>query len=741
MKKGVKYVEVLVEVTSRKLKKPFCYFIPENMGDIPVGTRVLVPLGKRTVAGYVVRHLDKLTLEDIKPVEKILGESLPQDLLELASWLSNRYLCTLAESLHCVAGSAREKKKMHKGIVPAVDIGYTNLSAKGKQVLMKAYEYPGLSRAELARISGVSMSTVSSMIKKGILKLSDVDNIKIKSFCDRIESTGEYDKKSLTEEQLNAVKSIKKALNKKHYRAFLLHGVTGSGKTEVYLNIVDYVLKKSKQSIVLVPEIALTPQMMYTFCSRFGDQVAILHSRLSAGERYAEWIRIREGKARVILGTRSAVFAPVRELGAIIIDEEHEPTYKQENNPKYHARDVAIKRAKMHNAVVIMGSATPSLESYCRAGIESDGTANLPYTLLTLKNRINKNVLPKSQIIDMRKEPNSIFSRDLLEKVELHLSRGGQIVLFLNRRGYATFVVCRQCGSVAKCPHCDISLTYHTNGMLKCHYCDYREKLLNTCKQCNSAYVSQLGFGTQRVEKEVLKHFPSARVLRMDADTTSKKDSHKKILSDFKDGKADILIGTQMIAKGLDIPKVTLVGVISADTMLYMPDFRAAERTFQLLTQVSGRAGRGKGKGEVIIQTYNPEHYSILFAHNHNYIGFYKKEMAFRRDLKYPPFYYLSRLLFTGKDELDLEIASKGIKDVISHKCCKKDIIITGPAPAVISKIRGLYRWQIVIRGKLFSEVHSITCEALNAWEESEEFKKLKRKLNLSIDVEPQMLI
>jgi len=731
-----KYVEIVVEAASRKINKSFCYFIPESLGDISIGTRVLIPFGKRSIAGYVVKYIDRPDVDNIKPVKEVLSESLPEDLIDLAYWLSQRYLCSLAESLRCVMGPAKEKKRPKKGVF-AVDVEELHkLSAKQQKVLKKAMEFPGLSQSKLAKIAEVSVSTISSMIKKGALKFID-DKGAVYVGC---KSTSEN--RELTSEQKQAYWELKEAVKKEQYRAFLLHGVTGSGKTEVYLRIIEFVIEKGKQAIVLVPEIALTPQMTSAFRERFCD-VAILHSKMAAGERYREWLRIKNTEVKVVLGTRSAVFAPVKDLGVVIIDEEHEPTYKQEDNPKYHTRDVAIQRAKMHDAVLVMGSATPSLESYCRAKLKHDNNISKksPYTLLMMNDRVNNKELPKINVIDMRNESFGIFSRLLLEKIEFHLENNNQVILFLNRRGYASFVVCRQCGNVYKCPRCDISLTYHANGMLRCHYCDYSEKMLNICKQCGCDNVERLGIGTQRIEQEVLKQFPKAKVLRMDADTTSRKDAHEKMFKIFKSGKADILIGTQMIAKGLDIPKVTLVGVVNADTMLYMPDFRAAERTFQLLTQVSGRAGRGLCSGETIIQTYNPDHYSISLAKDQDYKAFYRQEMLFRKELHYPPFYYLARMMVIGNAEKNVEMAIDELKSMIYSMCQKEGIIVTGPAPNLISKIKDLYRWQLIIRGKLFGAVHNVVNMAVKSWREDERFKRYKNKLALSVDIDPQTLI
>ncbi|EUJ33463.1 primosome assembly protein PriA [Listeria floridensis FSL S10-1187] len=524
-----------------------------------------------------------------------------------------------------------------------------------------------------------------------------------------------------------------KIMDAKQAETFLLHGVTGSGKTEIYLQSIAKVLAEGKEAIVLVPEISLTPQMVERFKGRFGEQVAVLHSALSHGEKYDEWRKIERKDAKVVVGARSAVFAPFENIGIIIIDEEHEASYKQEDNPRYHARDVAIWRAKRHGCPVVLGSATPSLESFARA---KKGV----YTLLELPDRINRQVMPEVHVVDMREElrneNRTEFSTLLLEKIKQRIAAKQQIVLLLNKRGYASFVMCRDCGYVVECPNCDISLTYHqaTNRM-KCHYCGHEERVPSKCPSCESEHIRYFGTGTQKVEESLTKLIPEARIIRMDVDTTRTKGAHEKLLTRFKNQEADILLGTQMIAKGLDFPNITLVGVLNADTMLFLPDFRASERTFQLLTQVSGRAGRHELPGEVVVQSYSPEHYSIEFAKEHDYLGFYEHEMQMRRRGAYPPFYYLTLISVSDSDERK---AIQTIHSIASHLKTKlaANSMILGPVPSTISRINNKYRYQCMIKYKFEPELKRELKELLDHFQ-----KEQAKGLTISIDVQPYVLM
>ncbi|KIX90965.1 primosomal protein N' [Staphylococcus microti] len=576
-----------------------------------------------------------------------------------------------------------------------------------------------------------STSAINTLERNGIIEKYDVV-VERDPYEGRIFE--QEQKRQLTDEQQVAFDQINEAAEDQRAETFLLHGVTGSGKTEVYLQIIDCVLERGQEAMMLVPEIALTPQMVQRFKRRFGDEVAVLHSGLSHGERYDEWQKIRDGRARVSVGARSSVFAPFKNLGVIIIDEEHEATYKQEDYPRYHAKEIAEWRSQYHQCPLVLGSATPSLESYARA------SKNV-YTLLSMPTRVNQQPLPDIRIRDMREElangNRSIFSEDLAQAIETRLEKQEQVVLFLNRRGYASFMLCRDCGHVPQCPNCDISMTYHkTTDELKCHYCGYHEPAPFQCPSCGSEHIRQMGTGTQRVEELIQERFPSARIIRMDVDTTSKKGSHEKLLKDFGDGKGDILLGTQMIAKGLDFPNITLVGVLNADTMLNLPDFRSSERTYQILTQVAGRAGRHKKKGEVIIQTYNPDHYAIEDVQANDYLAFYDKEMRFRQLAKYPPYFYLINFTITHeKMKVALQAATHVHQILLQH--LTERAFILGPAPAALSRINNEFRFQILLKYK--SEPGLIN--ALRYLDDYYHERYEQEKLALRIDIGPYMMM
>ncbi|MDT0679763.1 primosomal protein N' [Staphylococcus chromogenes] len=574
---------------------------------------------------------------------------------------------------------------------------------------------------------GFSNSSIKTLTQKGILE-------KYEAIVERDPYAGRIfeaeAKRALTEEQQHAFDQLQQALYEEQSETFLLHGVTGSGKTEVYLQIIDQVLTQQKTAMMLVPEIALTPQMVNRFKRRFGDEVAVLHSALSKGERYDEWQKIRDGRASVSVGARSSVFAPFKNLGIIIIDEEHEATYKQEDYPRYHARDIALWRARYHQCPLVLGSATPSLESYARA---EKGV----YHLLSMSSRVNQQPLPQIEICDMREElaqgNRSMFSEQLRTAIQARLDRQEQTVLFLNRRGYASFMLCRDCGHVPQCPNCDISLTYHkSTDQLKCHYCGYQEAAPFQCPNCESEHIRQMGTGTQKVEEVLNEMFPEARVIRMDVDTTTQKGSHEKMLRQFGEGEGDILLGTQMIAKGLDFPNITLVGVLNADTLLNLPDFRASERTFQLLTQVAGRAGRHEKTGEVIIQTYNPDHYAIQDVKSNDYLNFYQKEMRFRQIGQYPPYYYLINFTITHENMKKVLQAATHVHQILIQHLSDKAFIL-GPSAAAIPKINHEHRFQVLVKYK--SEPSLV--HALTYLDDYYHEQYVKDKLALKIDIHP----
>ncbi|MBA4494189.1 primosomal protein N' [Paenactinomyces guangxiensis] len=541
-------------------------------------------------------------------------------------------------------------------------------------------------------------STVKKLVEQGWLEWEEREQYRDPYGHHQFQSTQPL---PLTAEQQQAFTSILAPLRDRRYQSILLHGVTGSGKTEIYLQAIEEVLHLEREAIVLVPEISLTPQMVQRFKGRFGAKVAVLHSGLSDGERYDEWRKIRSGQVKVAIGARSAIFAPFQNLGLIIIDEEHESSYKQEENPKYHAREIAAWRAEMHGATLVLGSATPAIDTYylARTGV---------HEWVTLKERVHGRPFPQVEIVDMRRElrkgNRTMFSTSLRDALIQCVNRGEQAVLFLNRRGFSTFVMCRECGESLMCPHCDISLTYHqTNRTVRCHYCGYAEKVPSECPHCRSRHIRHFGTGTQRVEEELVRRFPGLRVIRMDVDTTSRKGAHEKLLTAFGQGKADVLLGTQMIAKGLDFPKVTLVGVIAADTMLHLPDFRAAERTFQLLTQVSGRAGRHEQPGKVVIQTYSADHYSVEMAATLQVDEFYRQECSIRKQHRYPPFCGMFTLLFSHPDRV---LLMKAVQDAAQfiRRHLPADCQLLGPVPAAVPRIKDRFRIQMLIKLQPSSE-------------------------------------
>ncbi|WP_028392905.1 primosomal protein N' [Bacillus cihuensis] len=584
---------------------------------------------------------------------------------------------------------------------------------------------------ELLDITHASNGTVKALIDKEILVESN-EEVYRDPYENRTFAKKPFFK--LTDEQAIAIAPIKESIKNDRHDVFLLYGVTGSGKTEIYLQAIDDVIKKGGEAIMLVPEISLTPQTVKRFKERFGEQVAVMHSGLSIGEKYDEWRKIHRKEVKVVVGARSAVFAPFENLGIIIIDEEHESSYKQEETVRYHARDVAIQRAKFHNCSVILGSATPTLESFARA------QKNV-YKLLTLSKRMNDHALPAVEIVDMREElrngNRSMFSQILFTKLQDRLEKKQQTVLMLNKRGHSSFVMCRSCGYVANCPNCEISLTYHrSNHSLKCHYCGHEESMLADCPECESEHIRFFGTGTQKVEEELAKILPEAKVIRMDVDTTTRKGSHERLLQAFGEGKADILLGTQMIAKGLDFPNITLVGVLSADTMLHLPDFRSSEKTFQLLTQVSGRAGRHELTGEVVIQTYTPEHYSIELSGQQDYYTFYLREMIIRRTNHYPPYYYIALVTVSHEDLMTAVSVTEKISTFMRNGLSEGALIL-GPSASPISRINNRYRYQCLIKYKREPKLRQCFKTIIDHYQQ----ELAQQHLNISIDLNPQMMM
>ncbi|OMF37519.1 primosomal protein N' [Paenibacillus sp. FSL H8-0548] len=626
-------------------------------------------------------------------------------------------------------------------------------AAKQREVLAHMLEHGGpLPLQQLLAEAGGSAASVRSLAEKGLLVLEEVEQQR-DPYAGRVfERTTPLE---LTAAQHAVYDRIVRAVAAEEPQTMLLHGVTGSGKTEVYLQSIQFCMEQEKQAIVLVPEISLTPQMVERFKGRFGDAVAVLHSRLSNGERYDEWRKIRARQVQVAIGARSAIFAPFERLGLIIIDEEHESSYKQEESPKYHARDVAVRRARQHGAAVVLGSATPSLESFAAASrpLSARDEGKEP-ALLPMPGRVGDRPLPPVAVIDMREElkegNRSMFSRLLHSSLAERLERGEQSVLLLNRRGYSTFVMCRSCGYTAACPHCDISLTYHQKSRaLRCHYCGHAEQAPTTCPSCQSEHIRYFGTGTQRVEEELSKLFPGIRVIRMDVDTTTEKNSHEKLLKQFGDRKADVLLGTQMVAKGLDFPFVTLVGVIAADTSLNLPDFRAAERTFQLLTQVAGRAGRHHLPGEVVIQTYAPEHYAVVTAQQHDYAAFVGEELRHRSAMGYPPYCRLI-LVTMSHEQLPLlssisERFAADLRELAENEGVLlplssgfgRALEVLGPVASPISRMKDRYRFQCVIKYRGNIDASALVRKALKSFTDGPP----QRQVQFSIDVDPQVIL
>lgn len=715
--------KVLVEINNINVDKTFDYIVPfEYIENIKIGMRVKVPFASRELEGFV---LDLVNSTDdnyeLKEIISIVDTEpiLNNELLHLGQFMSKKYFSTLISCYQTMlpkALKAQNKTTINKKMIKYVEL-CSNSFPKLKPNQEKIVEYLRINgKVKKEEVNKISVSGVNTLIKNGIIIESLIEEYRLVTK----DINKEKEAFKLTVEQQEAKNKI---LSQTQSSVFLLHGVTGSGKTVVYMEIVEEMLNRGKDSIFLVPEISLTPQMVYHFKSRFGDEVAVLHSRLSEGEKYDEYRKIVEGKVHIVVGARSAVFAPFKNLGAIIIDEEHTTSYKQDNNPKYSAIEIAIERAKNNNAIVILGSATPSLETYARSikGL---------YTLVELKHRVNTNNLPLVEIVDMSKEKHrgSIFSSRLITEVNKRLEEHEQIILLLNRRGYSSFITCSNCGYTAKCPHCDITLTYHkTSNTLRCHYCGYADKMNDICPSCGEKAIKTLGTGTEKVEEEIKKVF-NARVVRMDLDTTSKKGSHEKIITAFKNHEYDILLGTQMIAKGLDFSNVTLVGVINADTSLMIPNYRSNEYTFQLLMQTAGRSGRGEKNGSVIIQTFNPEHYAITLASKHDYIDFFKQEMEVRRKLSYPPYYYLIYIKVIGKDYNKISIESNKIASILTREL--KNSKILGPTTCSVFKLNGLFRFGIIIKYKKEEKMEEVLQSLVNHY-------KGNQTVKIDIDVNP----
>ncbi|MBF2480308.1 primosomal protein N' [Listeria seeligeri] len=796
----INIAKVIVDVPAMQVDRPFDYFIPEDLEElIRPGMRVSVPFGNRKIQGFVTELGETEENPKLKGIDGVmdLAPVLNEELMELGDWLAedtlsfrvsayqamlpaalrakyekyflrldeeNTELEQLFEGYETLDWKVAEARNLLKSLGKWVREGSVEVvyqvknKTTNKKIRMinclksphelmelienmpknakaqtrvlaffQVFEGTEISVAELKKQAETSEATIKKLAEQGIISIQE-------KIVSRDPYKHHHFEKSealtLLPDQRTACEKIIEA---KKQETFLIHGVTGSGKTEIYLQTIEAKLKEGKEAIVLVPEISLTPQMVERFKSRFGSEVAVLHSALSSGEKYDEWRKIERKEARVVVGARSAVFAPFENLGIIIIDEEHEASYKQEDNPRYHARDVAIWRAMKYQCPVVLGSATPSLESFARA---KKGV----YTLIELPSRVNDRAMPEVNVVDMReelrKENRTEFSTELLEKIKDRIAKKEQTVLMLNRRGYSSFVMCRDCGYVVECPNCDISQTYHqASNKMKCHYCGHEEAVPKKCPSCEGEHIRYFGTGTQKVEESLTKLIPEARVIRMDVDTTRTKGAHEKLLRSFRNHEADILLGTQMIAKGLDFPDITLVGVLNADTMLHLPDFRASERTFQLLTQVSGRAGRHERTGEVVVQSYNPEHYSIEFAKKHDFIGFYHHEMQLRKMGAYPPFYYLTMINVSDENEMK---AIRTIQEMVNFLRGKlgPEAVILGPVPSTIARIKNKYRYQCIIKYKIEPNLKQELKTLITHYQ-----KDQQKGLTINIDVQPYVLM
>jgi primosomal protein N' (replication factor Y) len=779
--------QVLINIATKSINKPFSYSIPEHLDYVDTGWRVLVPFGNRKLEGFVIGvTLEESGTLELKPILDILDNDIwfDEQMMHTARWISEYYLCNLVDAMrlfipgksgvkstttysvkqdvnmnqvlealstkaaeyshvlkyiedHSPIVSSKLEKQFGTSVIKAVRylirkkviiadsvakktgthryksvirLAISNESAKelinnlGKRpaqcrLLSYLIVHEQICSDELNK-SNSSYDTVKKLVQDGIIKVEKIQVIR-DSYA---ELSGMENNMSLTEEQQQALGKIIPKMQDEEFCSFLLHGITGSGKTQVYIEAVAVARKNNRQAVVLVPEIALTSQIVSRFKARFGDDVVVMHSKLSTGERYDAWQRLRSRQAGIVIGARSAIFAPLVDIGIIIMDEEHEFTYKQEETPRYHTRQVALTRARLAGAVVVMGSATPAVETYYQA-------LQGQHTMLVMCKRIASALLPTVTVVDMREElrkkRRSVISLPLQELLSDTIIRGEQAIILLNRRGYATFVMCRECGYIVRCKHCDISLVYHSVGKkLRCHYCQSIEEVPDICPECSSRYIRFFGTGTQKLQEELVKLFPDVRVVRMDQDTTGGRKAYDHILGAFAKGDYDILLGTQMVAKGHDVKSVTAVGIIAADSILNLPDFRAAERVYALLTQAAGRAGRGEKPGKVVVQTYNPEHYAVQAGARHDYQGFYEAEIVYRKALGYPPYGQILKLTV----QADEESKARGLADKVIHELRillkeNKKTEIIGPFPAPIAKMNDIFRMNIIIKTIDLTEV------------------------------------
>ena len=741
--------EVVINRSAKRLNRTFDYKIPKNLEElIMIGSTVLVPFGKSSALeeGYVI-GIKENTEYEVKEINQI-KHNLTEKQIELAKWMAKRYFCNIADCIKQMLTPGTKNRKVEKNVQDKtinavylkksideiqfdIDMGKIK-SEKQKKILQFLKSNEGATVPEIEEFAGGTRAIVKTLEKNEYIEIVEKKVERNPLANKQIEKTSDL---KLTDEQQNAYYSITRSMLNNEYEQFLLYGVTGSGKTEVYLQLIEKAISLNKTAIVLVPEISLTPQMIDRFIARFDkEKIAVLHSKLSIGERYDEWNKIKEGKAQIVIGARSAIFAPIENIGVIIIDEEHDSSYKSESVPKYDAKEIAKRIAKENNCPLVLGSATPDIVTYYKA---NEGNI----TLLELTRRANNSNLPEVEVVDLKMElatgNRSMLSFKLHDAIEQNLKDKRQTILFLNRRGFSTFIMCRECGYTVKCKNCNISMTYHrTENKLKCHYCGYEENVVTVCPECHSTKIRYFGTGTQRLEDEIHKIFPNASTIRMDIDTVTKKNSHEEILNKFKNENIDILIGTQMVVKGHHFPNVTLVGVIAADSSLNIDDYRANERTFQILTQVAGRAGRENLPGNVIIQTYNPDNFSIQCAKKQDYKMFYNTEIALRKQLKYPPFCDIILIGFNSLIENEIIKVSDMVYTYLKDKLDEQTFIILKPMPSPVDKIQNRYRWRIIIKGNMTDTANQIINNCLKQVYESN-FKNTR----VTVDINPNSML
>ena len=741
--------EIIINRTAKRLNRTFDYKVPIELEElIMIGSTVLVPFGKSSTLeeGYVVGIKENTTYE-VKEIIKI-KHNLTEKQIELAKWMAKRYFCNISDCIKQMLTPGTKSKKAEKNVqdktINAVylkkeideiqfDIEMGKIkSEKQKKILQFLKTNEGATVPEIELFTDGSRAIVKTLEKNGYVEIIEKKIERNPLANKKIEKTENL---KLTDEQQLAYNKVALDITTSSYEQFLLYGVTGSGKTEVYLQLIGKALEQDKTAIVLVPEISLTPQMIDRFIARFNkDEIAVLHSKLSIGERYDEWNKIKEGKAKIIIGARSAIFAPTENIGIIIIDEEHDSSYKSEAIPKYDAKEIAKKIAKENDCPLVLGSATPDLVTYYKA-------RQGKITLLELTKRANNSKLPEVEIVDLKMElangNRSMLSVKLHDEIEQNLKEKRQTILFLNRRGFSTFIMCRECGYTVKCKNCNISMTYHkTENKLTCHYCGYEENVVTICPECHSDKIRYFGTGTQKLEQEINKIFPEASTIRMDIDTVTKKNSHEEILNKFKDENIDILIGTQMVVKGHHFPNVTLVGVIAADSSLNIDDYRANERTFQILTQVAGRAGREQLDGKVVIQTYNPDNFSIICAQKQDYEMFYNTEIALREQLKYPPFCDIILIGFNSLLEKEIIDASTKIYNYLKTNLNGQEFNVLKPMPSPIDKIQNRYRWRIIIKGNITETANNVLNTCLRKF-----YNSNYKNTRVTVDVNPNNMI